>query len=435
MGSTFGGIELGKRALIAQQTAMTTTGQNIANVNTEGYTRQRAVMKTTYSIPGPSAYRDVSPGQLGTGVEITKITRLRDEFVDRQFYRSNSELGKWESTTSTLGQIEDILSEPSETGLQDVLNQFHDAWNKLANDPDNPSMQKLVMEQGKSVTEAFRQISDSLQNIKNDLGADPTRTDSVVAMKVDEVNQYAKQISDLNEKISRVTKLGNTPTDLLDERNLLLDKLSKLVNISVSTNGTDSSMIDVKVGERGLVTGTTPTEVTDAANFVLSADVTGGELKGIQDMIKPGGKIDEYAGLVDQMKAELSSNYTVGQTSFFNYQQPSTGTSSPITINTGFFSEITSSEITKIDHTNLDQLHRTLIAQIGTEKKEADRFETNAKMTVDSVEARRQSVMGVSIDEEMTDMLKYQHAYNAAARVITVMDEMLDKLINGTGRI
>jgi len=76
-----------------------------------------------------------------------------------------------------------------------------------------------------------------------------------------------------------------------------------------------------------------------------------------------------------------------------------------------------------------------LIAQIGTEKKEADRFETNAKMTVDSVEARRQSVMGVSIDEEMTDMLKYQHAYNAAARVITVMDEMLDKLINGTGRI
>jgi len=435
MGSTFGGIELGKRALIAQQTAMTTTGQNIANVNTEGYTRQRAVMKTTYSIPGPSAYRDVSPGQLGTGVEITKITRLRDEFVDRQFYRSNSELGKWESTTSTLGQIEDILSEPSETGLQDVLNQFHDAWNKLANDPDNPSMQKLVMEQGKSVTEAFRQISDSLQNIKNDLGADPTRTDSVVAMKVDEVNQYAKQISDLNEKISRVTKLGNTPTDLLDERNLLLDKLSKLVNISVSTNGTDSSMIDVKVGERGLVTGTTPTEVTDAANFVLSADVTGGELKGIQDMIKPGGKIDEYAGLVDQMKAELSSNYTVGQTSFFNYQQPSTGTSSPITINTGFFSEITSSEITKIDHTNLDQLHRTLIAQIGTEKKEADRFETNTKMTVDSVEARRQSVMGVSIDEEMTDMLKYQHAYNAAARVITVMDEMLDKLINGTGRI
>ena len=435
MGSTFGGIELGKRALIAQQTAMTTTGQNIANVNTEGYTRQRAVMKTTYSIPGPSAYRDVSPGQLGTGVEINKITRLRDEFVDRQFYRSNSELGKWESTTSTLGQIEDILSEPSETGLQDVLNQFHDAWNKLANDPDNPSMQKLVMEQGKSVTEAFRQISDSLQNIKNDLGADPTRTDSVVAMKVDEVNQYAKQISDLNEKISRVTKLGNTPTDLLDERNLLLDKLSKLVNISVSTNGTDSSMIDVKVGERGLVTGTTPTEVTDAANFVLSADVTGGELKGIQDMIKPGGKIDEYAELVDQMKAELSSNYTVGQTSFFNYQQPSTGTSSPITINTGFFSEITSSEITKIDHTNLDQLHRTLIAQIGTEKKEADRFETNAKMTVDSVEARRQSVMGVSIDEEMTDMLKYQHAYNAAARVITVMDEMLDKLINGTGRI
>ena len=435
MGSTFGGIELGKRALIAQQTAMTTTGQNIANVNTEGYTRQRAVMKTTYSIPGPSAYRDVSPGQLGTGVEINKITRLRDEFVDRQFYRSNSELGKWESTTSTLRQIEDILSEPSETGLQDVLNQFHDAWNKLANDPDNPSMQKLVMEQGKSVTEAFRQISDSLQNIKNDLGADPTRTDSVVAMKVDEVNQYAKQISDLNEKISRVTKLGNTPTDLLDERNLLLDKLSKLVNISVSTNGTDSSMIDVKVGERGLVTGTTPTEVTDAANFVLSADVTGGELKGIQDMIKPGGKIDEYAGLVDQMKAELSSNYTVGQTSFFNYQQPSTGTSSPITINTGFFSEITSSEITKIDHTNLDQLHRTLIAQIGTEKKEADRFETNAKMTVDSVEARRQSVMGVSIDEEMTDMLKYQHAYNAAARVITVMDEMLDKLINGTGRI
>src|SRR5690606_19149738 len=151
MASTFGGLEIAKRALFTQQSAIYTTSHNISNANTPGYSRQRVNMQTVSPFPAASRNRPEIPGQLGQGVEAGTVQRIRDSFVDMQFRTENTKLGYWEARANALSQMEQILNEPSDTGLSAVLNQFWEALNILSVNPEDTGARAVVQQRGQAV--------------------------------------------------------------------------------------------------------------------------------------------------------------------------------------------------------------------------------------------------------------------------------------------
>src|SRR5690625_2378514 len=167
--STFQGLELARKALNAQQGALYTTGHNIANVNTEGYSRQRVNFETTSPFPMPSRVMPNIAGQIGTGVEIGTVQRVRDMFLDAQYRAENSRSGYWDTTSEALMRMENVMNELNETGLSQSMDLFWQSLQDLADHPDNSGARSVVAQRGLALTETFNHISRSLQAIQGDL--------------------------------------------------------------------------------------------------------------------------------------------------------------------------------------------------------------------------------------------------------------------------
>ncbi|MDY0408918.1 flagellar basal body protein [Virgibacillus soli] len=147
--STFHGLEMAKQALFTQQTALYTTGHNIANSNTKGYTRQRVNFETQGAYPSPGLNRPQMPGQIGTGVKAGTIERIRDKFLDQQYRTEHTKAGYWQTTSEALGRMESILNEPSDSGLAKTFDKFWDSLQDLANNPDNSGARSVVARRDK----------------------------------------------------------------------------------------------------------------------------------------------------------------------------------------------------------------------------------------------------------------------------------------------
>lgn len=202
MRSTFHGLETAKRGLFAQQTAIQTTGHNIANANTKGYTRQMVDFVASKPIEAPGLSHSTAPGQLGTGVDFSNIRRIRESFLDEQFRNQNKDYGDWTIRQDTLEKLEAIVNEPSDYGIRSVVDDFWNAWQDLAGQPDNLTARSVVMERAGAMADAFNDVASKLQDLKNDL------TESI-NIKVTEVNTLTKQIANLNKEIFRVEGLGD----------------------------------------------------------------------------------------------------------------------------------------------------------------------------------------------------------------------------------
>jgi flagellar hook-associated protein 1 FlgK len=497
MTSTFFGLELGKRGLFAQQAALYTTGNNISNANTEGYSRQRAEMQSTSSIPTPGLNADKTPGQMGTGVEVNKIARLRDDFLDVQYRGENKNLGYWEAKADTYTKIEDVVNEPSDTGLANTMDQFWSGWQELAKNPESSSARAVVRQRGVAVAETFQSMNDSLNQMKSDL-------DNVISTKVDQVNSLATQIRDLNQQISRIVPNGYEPNDLYDKRDLLVDQLSKLVDVDVknSTNG----MIKISIGS-GSAAGSNFLVDDQKAN-TLAVDSTNGNVSLTDGVTPPTtltsitlssgellGRIESrYNSIPDFQKSldtmvqtfadRVNSVHEQGMNLDDIATDPQTSSATPFfvggtgTINAGNISvnpdimtslnkiaaaaaptattpssvgngdnaqaigdikfdslTFTDSTGTVVANSTSDDFYQNMIAKLGIDSQESQRMQDNSQVMLNQVDNRRQSVSGVSLDEEMSNMVRFQQAYNASARVVTVMDEVLDKVINGMGKV
>jgi flagellar hook-associated protein 1 len=455
MPSTFGGLEIGKRGLVAQQTGLTTVSHNIANANTEGYTRERVNMAATQAYSEPGLYTPTL-GQLGTGVEITGIQRLRDQFLDQQYYQQNSNYGTWDTQQSSLSKVENILNEPSDTGLQNAMNQFWQSWQDLAKDPTDSSARQLVLEKGSALTDTFHQISQAFTDLKNQIGdtstgsiTDTDQSPTMIGDNLRQINSYAGQIQNLNEQIKRNLANGYTPNDLYDQRNLVLDKLSQVANINVTqvtdAKGADTGMIKVSIGDPS--TGTY--DIVDQNNATQSftsnqlSYVTSGNLKALVDLINPSGNpadtahggqalLDYYAGQIDDLAKNFAANFNT-QTGVSLFTNGTAASNISVDVNSLPATFTIDPNVTRQVSDPLNKTYSTLISKLGSDSQAAKIFSTNAEAAKNAVDTNRQSVSGVSLDEEMTDMIKYQNAYSAASRCITAMDQMLDKLINGTG--
>lgn len=285
MRSTFFGLEIGRKALQSQTTALDVTGHNIANANTEGYTRQRAVMTTPTPFAYPSINKPTGAGQVGTGVKIEEIKRLRDGFIDSQMRKENSVTGYWESCKNALDKLEVIINEPTDSGLRTVLDQFWESWQTLATRPEERSVRSTVVQRGMAVAETFQHMSQQLVDLQDDLNR-------AVDLKVDEINNIAYQITGLNEQIVTIESSGDHANDLRDKRDLLVDQLAKIVNINYRED--QFGAVSIAVGIRTLVTGKNYTRMetyvpvpTTTGFYALrwedgiSVNLTSGELQGL----------------------------------------------------------------------------------------------------------------------------------------------------------
>ncbi|OXM86365.1 flagellar hook-associated protein FlgK [Paenibacillus rigui] len=518
MRSTFSGIEISKRALFTQQAAINTTGHNIANSNTEGYSRQVVNMNAARPIEYPGLQKSTVPGQMGQGVEFNSVTRIRQQFLDDQFRNENKQLGSYTVQNDTLDKLQSIMNEPSDSGIRTVLDNFWKSWTDLSKDPENVTGRKIVRENAVALADAFNTISKQLNDLSNDLT-------SSIDTKATQVNSLSSSIASLNNEITRIEALGDDANDLRDQRDLLTDQLSKVVNIQV-TNTPDGYNIDI--GGTNLVTGKTSNAITSVTltGAYTSGYLNSGEVYGmivskdkyvadyknqldtlansiatgnVQVTLPAGSVIPDgtvlngitYTGSVSARTlgsdlsvtvAGINGLHKLGYTfaspakaglDFFTSSSgaitagtfqlnqaiadnpnliatsmrtdDSTGTEQAVKGNNtlaNLISQLKESQFTfnttgtngtVISSGKIDDYFGAIVGQLGVQAESLTRQVTNQKAIVEQIDSSRQSVSGVSLDEEMSNLIKFQHAYGAASRFMTTIDQVLDKLINSTG--
>ncbi|NMB35394.1 MAG: flagellar hook-associated protein FlgK, partial [Firmicutes bacterium] len=237
--STFGSFEIGRRAIHAQQKGVQVTGQNIANANTEGYSRQVVHMK---ALVPPAVPGVVTPP--GYGVDISDIERMKSEFYGEQIRKAITAQHYWDRLGQTMDGIESIFQEPGENSINIYLNEFFDAWQEISVNPESYAARISLREQAVSLTGLVRDIYGRLDEFKHDV-------EKELETAVKQVNSIAEEIAELNEKITYLGALGKKSNELLDERDLCLQKLSEFVNIRVIERANGS--VEVLAGGRLLL--------------------------------------------------------------------------------------------------------------------------------------------------------------------------------------
>ena len=238
MGSTFSGIELGKRSIMAQTDAITTAGHNISNANTEGYSRQRVQIKEFDPLYRPDMTRAERPGQIGQGVDVQSITRVRDELLDKRIVAQANQETYWQTRSDYYTMLEQIYNEPDDISVRYNMDKFWESWQELSVNPESQAARQAVVTRGQTLTESINQRWESLKGVSDLVDGDIEAT-------VAQVNDLAKQIAALNAAIVESKGVGDSPNDLLDRRDLLVDKLAKLVNVTVDHRDPDEFEVHV----------------------------------------------------------------------------------------------------------------------------------------------------------------------------------------------
>jgi flagellar hook-associated protein 1 FlgK len=434
--SSFSGLNLSLRALLAEQRGLDTTAQNIANANTVGYTRQEAVFSASapYQVQA-GALQNGAGAQLGQGVDVLTYQRVRDQFSDLQFRAQQMTLGQQQTVAEGLDQAQDLLSEPGGSGLQSMLSKFFDSWQTLASNPTSTAAQNAVLGQAKVVTDQLNAVAKGLTDLQANASGQITNLldpNGPVKAKADEIAQ-------LNVAIGQATALGQQPNDLLDRRDQLLDDLSKIGSVSVTDQGNGR----ISVGFAGV----TPqlVDATNTVNLPAAASITsgsGGTLGGLADLASPTGTVASLLTDLDGIASGLATSVNTAYGSAFF----SGATAATIAVGA---TSVTAASATEGPGGNARALavagqreqgptlatYADFVARVGAEQAGAAQKATTAKTLAAATEERRQSVNGVSMDEEMTNLVRFQRGYQAASRAFSTMDEMLDVLINRTGRV
>jgi flagellar hook-associated protein 1 FlgK len=467
MPDIYGILSTATRSLITQQKAIDVTGQNIANVNTPGYSRQRVVMQ-------PSAPINFEPGQMGTGVKAAEIQRIYDGFIGSQINGENATLGQWEATESGLARIELIFNESAGVGLEQAMSEFWSAWQDLANNPSGYPERTALLSRSDTLARTFNTMSTNLQQIQMDY-------DRTIGGTVEDINLLTRQIVDLNEKIGEVEVAGQNSNDYRDQRDQLLKELANLIDISTYEN--DRGQVTVMTGNgTTLVQSPHAYELTTVTNadglqnvgwmdrsgntIDITAAISGGELKGWLD-VRDGHaqdyleRLDALAGsIIAEVNAvhqagfgmtvdPLSGAPVTGQPFFAGTTASSMAVDPAIAVDVNRIAAATTAATVPGDNRNaiamvnlqgtltmnansttFDNYYSALVSGVGNDVRNASANHEYEEAMVAHLESYRESVSGVSLDEEMVNLVKFQHAYEAAAKLITTVDDMLNTVLN-----
>lgn len=270
MPSIFSSLYTLRKGMSAQQYAINTTSHNIANANTEGYSRQRVTMEASRPEGVSSFNTAFGPGQMGTGVDVAEVIRTRDEFLDTQIRNESSTLERFKAREQFLSEIETIFMEPSENGLSKAMGEMWNSWQKLSGGAENSNLRNGVIDSSKAVTDMMNHTYYQLNNLESN-------ADVLAKAQVYDMNQIIGQIEDLNQQIMSVRISNNNPNDLLDKQDLLIDKLAGMVNITTKRG---------ELGNVEIYTGSTKIVGPGKKSLSFVSSVTPDAT---------GGKIDYYA--------------------------------------------------------------------------------------------------------------------------------------------
>ncbi len=546
----FSSMHVAERGLSAAQLGMDVTSQNISNADVEGYSRKRLNQSADYRY-------DEKFGQMGFGVEVNSIERLRNKFIDEQINRQNQELGNHSELDHTLERIENIFTEPGDEGLMETIDEFFNSWDNLANNPENLSARTMVKSNASILTDGFHNISTELSDLKQ------TRNDEIKS-RVSDINKILKEIFQLNKEIGLVETKDQNANDSRDRRDLILKRLSKIIDVDVTENEIGQitvttagnilvSPVDAQQLETTTSTFTNPDGTSYSnigvrfANSKKEFEPKNGELKGLfvsRDEIVPRyqEKVDDLAvSLTEQINSVHREGYNLMGYSGFNFFSPEVTGGSDIEISAsvdedvqniaaasgGEVSTATPPDVINttvgaspppsLSHRNIledsltvtdnasgttltqgvdytvdevmgqfhlinntydghdltveyeyetggfagpgdngnavkisdlrnqltmesdglgnptntfSQYYSSVMGELGLERNEAEVELNSRQKLIDQFQEHQDSIAGVSIDEEMANLIKFQHTYQASARVISTSDRMLEVLMN-----
>jgi flagellar hook-associated protein 1 FlgK len=422
----FTGLQTALSGLEAAQAAIDTTSENISNANTSGYTRQRVQTVESGSLTIPAVSIQGAGADLGTGVSVASISRVRDQFLDVQYRAQNTLSSNANTTASELQQAQTALNEPSSNGLQAQLSNFWSSWSSLADDPTSAAAKQAVIDTGQTLAQTFQSVSSQMGTVQTQAAqqyATLTATNGQVA-------QDASQLATLNGQIAQATQAGQTPNNLLDQRDKLIDDLSGLAQVSVTQQPNGSVTVGFGDAATPLVSGTTvnwPQSLTTAA---------GGQLGALLNLSSSSGQIGTYMSSLDAIAGQVVSsvNSLQPQSPFFSGNSASTIAVSATASTLQTSSSSTSGADLAQSVANLsggpaDQAYAAFVAQVGDGVQAAQSAQSTQQAVLNAVSDQRQSVSGVSLDEEMTNLIQYQQAYQASARAMNAMNSTISALL------
>jgi flagellar hook-associated protein 1 len=232
MQSTFSGIEIGKRSLITHQIGLSTIGHNLSNASAEGYSRQRVQLGAVSPIYRPQLNRAETPGQIGQGVEVQSVERVRDQLLEGRIVAQANGEGYWGARDKYLLMVEQVYNEPTDSSVRAAMDRFWEGWQELSLHPEQMATRSAVLQRGEAVIEGIQQRYRSLDRIR-------TMLDDDIRGTVQRVNEQLREIAELNKEIVKVEAAGDNPNDLLDRRDLLVERLSQLIDVTVDNRDPD----------------------------------------------------------------------------------------------------------------------------------------------------------------------------------------------------
>ncbi|MEV4636047.1 flagellar hook-associated protein FlgK [Actinoplanes sp. NPDC049548] len=458
MPSSFGGINTALTSLYAQRRGLDVTGQNIANANTEGYTRQRVNMNS--QVGSLSAAMYARTDGLGTGVAVTDVQRLRDEYLENRGRSEHANDSYLKAQSAAYVAIEDTFAEPGDTALAAQFRDMWGNWNDVSNNPQLAAPRSALIQQSSTV-------ADQLNASHQALARQWKINESQMTAYVDEINGTAKSIAQLNDSIIKANASGLTVNELEDQRDVLAMRLAELTGASAAKR--PNGGMDVFITGQNLVTGTNVREVEFVGAERLE-DQAGNPVQlqwvDIDEPIKAGGKvgaamdvmtniipdlsadIDSVAkNLIDSVNAKHRLGYSVDGTTGQDFFSGTTAADIKVLVKdpdkvaisatAGTLDNSVADSIADIgdDPDGPDREYSGVIGKLGVDSQGTARRAEIQSVVTEQVDAAREGEAGVNLDEEMTNLLTYQRGYEAASRVLTTIDSMLDQLINRTGLV
>ena len=473
------GFNTAVRGLLASQRSLYTTNHNIDNANTKGYSRQQASQRATnpFEVPGI--------GFQGTGTEIYDIKRVRDSFVDFKYWNESAPAGEWDVKKANLAEIEKLMGEPTNNSFRQYMDDFYVSLEDMSKNPSDIAFREPVRENALAFTKHINETAQRLENMKKD-------TEYEIEIKVDYVNSLSKQISGLNRQIYLAEVSGKSANDLRDRRELLVDDLSEIVNVRV--NESPEGKYNVSLGGITIVDHLHYNEMSfnekkDAAGvgtgeYKLTWENGGevslrsGELKGLRDILEGDGSDNSYRGIpyfekklnafakgyADKFNDRHKSGYTADKKSgedFFTFD--TSNAAATITVSEKIMKDISliaaagKADGSAEDANNIlelikqredktffeggvsqgtpDDFIKSMLSSMAVDSLQAQRAYATQEIIQKNIATKRDSISGVSLNEEMADMVKFQHVYVAAAKMISTMDMLLDLTVNRLGLV
>lgn len=446
-------FDISVRTMATYQRALDVASQNISNAGNPDYTRQKVVIAT----------EDTQDG-IGMGVKIQDVLRIKNDLLDSQLFKYNSSYAESNKRSESLQFVESIIAEPSDHGLSAYMNEFFNSWDQLSSNTNSVELRSQVIQKAQRFGERFQEIMQGFDSVRSMLLKESS-------VKTDELNTYLKGIHELNKKIYESEAVGIKASELKDQRDVMITKLSSIANISVQMNDHGSAVVSVGgilAADQNYYSEFSMKIVNGQLKLVSKNDeatapvLNNGELFAIVDLYS--NKIPGYQTQLENLTNVFVNKVNeLHQTGYTLVQSGSSQTGIPFfegiingklqidqrildnpkniavsdTLNNdgngniaNLIARLADTKFSELGNQSILETYTTFLNNFGLEKVISDNKIESNQLVIHQLEMQKASYSGVSIDEEMTNIIKYQRSYEAAAKLVRVVDEMMEALIN-----